>query len=89
VIGTCRVLVEGGLGMLGRMAVERGARRGGVGARLLGEAETAAREAGVRRIVLAAQVDAEVFYAAHDYATVGGRFLDAGIAHVRMEKALR
>ena len=29
VIGTCRVLVEDGVGKLGRMAVERGARRGG------------------------------------------------------------
>jgi ElaA protein len=89
VVGTCRVLVEGRLGKLGRMAVEQASRRDGVGARLLAEAEAAAQAAGVHRIVLAAQVDAERFYAAHGYATVGGRFVDAGIAHVRMEKALR
>ena len=89
VIGTCRMLVEGGLGKLGRMAVERGSRRGGIGARLLDEAEAAAGAAGARRVILAAQVEAEPFYASHGYYTVGGHFMDAGIEHVRMEKALR
>jgi len=73
VVGTCRVLVDDGIGKLGRMAVARGARRGGVGAQLLD----------------AAQVDAERFYSARGYHTVGGHFVDAGIEHVRMEKALR
>ena len=89
VIGTCRMLVEDGIGKLGRMAVARSARRGGIGARLLTEAEAAAGAAGVRRVILAAQVDAERFYSDHGYHTVGGHFMDAGIEHVRMEKALR
>jgi predicted GNAT family N-acyltransferase len=89
VIGTCRVLVEGGVAKLGRMAVERGARRGGVGARLLDAAEAAACGAGVRRVILAAQLYAEPFYAEHGYHPVGTHFEDAGIEHVRMEKALR
>jgi ElaA protein len=89
VIGTCRMLVENGVGKLGRMAVERDARRGGIGVRLLQAAEAAAADAGARRVILAAQVDAQRFYSAHGYHTVGGHFLDAGIEHVRMERALR
>jgi predicted GNAT family N-acyltransferase len=89
VIGTCRMLVEGGVGKLGRMAVARDARRGGIGARLLVAAEAAARAHRARRVILAAQVDAERFYAAHGYIAIGAHFEDAGIEHVRMEKALR
>jgi predicted GNAT family N-acyltransferase len=88
VIGTCRVLVEEAHAKLGRMAVDRGRRRAGVGALLLAEAERAAREAGARLVVLAAQTAAESFYAAHGYRAVGQPFDDAGIEHVRMEKAL-
>ena len=88
VIGTCRVLVESGAAKLGRMAVERSARRGGIGARLLFVAELQARAAGAQRVVLAAQVAAEPFYAAHGYRAVGAHFEEAGIEHVRMEKAV-
>jgi predicted GNAT family N-acyltransferase len=88
VIGTCRVLVEEGHAKLGRMAVDRGLRGGGVGALLLAEGERLAREAGARLVVLAAQTAAESFYAAHGYRAVGQPFEDAGIEHVRMEKAL-
>ena len=88
VIGTCRVLVESGAAKLGRMAVERSARRGGIGARLLFVAELQARAAGAQRVVLAAQVAAEPFYASHGYRAVGAHFEEAGIEHVRMEKAV-
>ena len=88
VIGTCRVLVESGTAMLGRMAVKRSARRGGIGGRLLFAAEEEARAAGAQRVILAAQVAAEPFYAAHGYRAVGAHFEEAGIEHVRMEKAL-
>jgi predicted GNAT family N-acyltransferase len=88
VVGTCRVLVEGGVARLGRMAVERSARRSGVGARLLATAEAAAREEGAWRVVLAAQRHAEPFYARHGYRAGGQPFDEAGIEHVRMEKAL-
>lgn len=88
VIGTCRVLVEGAHAKLGRMAVDRGLRRAGIGALLLAEAERLARDAGARLVVLAAQTYAEPFYAAHGYRAVGPPFQDAGIEHVRMDKAL-
>jgi predicted GNAT family N-acyltransferase len=88
VVGTCRVLVEGGVAKLGRMAVERSARRAGIGARLLQAGEVAAREEGARRVVLAAQRQAEPFYAHHGYRAGGQPFDEAGIEHIRMEKAL-
>jgi predicted GNAT family N-acyltransferase len=39
-------------------------------------------------VILAAQVTAEPFYAAHGYGPVGAHFEEAGIEHVRMEKPL-
>jgi predicted GNAT family N-acyltransferase len=88
VVGTCRLLVDGEVARIGRMAVARGERRGGVGRRLLEVGEEAAREHGARRVLLAAQVQAEPFYARHGYRAAGQPFEEAGIEHIRMEKAL-
>jgi predicted GNAT family N-acyltransferase len=89
VIATCRLReLKPGVWKLERMAVDRRLRRHGVGARLLAAAEHEAREGGAREMVLHAQRRAEDFYASHGYAAEGDTFLDAGIEHVRMTKAL-
>jgi predicted GNAT family N-acyltransferase len=89
VIATCRLRDLGdGEWKLERMVVDRGVRGSGVGARLLAGAEREARERGAREMILNAQLRAEGFYAAHGYAPEGDTFLDAGIEHVRMRKAL-
>jgi predicted GNAT family N-acyltransferase len=89
VIATCRVREIGaGRWKLERMAVEPRLRRLGVGARLLAGAEREAREQGAGEMVLNAQRGAEAFYAAHRYISEGDTFLEAGIEHVRMRKAL-
>jgi predicted GNAT family N-acyltransferase len=89
VVGTCRLLSEpDGTVRFGRLAVAAEARRRGIGAALLGAAEDEARAAGGRRIVLAAQTAARGLYEAAGYAVRGQPFDDAGIEHVRMEKAL-
>ncbi len=88
VVGTCRLLVDGEVARIGRMAVALHERRGGVGARLLEVGEAAGREQGARRVLLAAQVRAEPFYAQHGYRAAGQPFVEAGIEHIRMEKAL-
>ncbi|HEU4975333.1 MAG TPA: GNAT family N-acetyltransferase [Baekduia sp.] len=88
VVGTCRLLREGDLLRLGRMAVAREARRQGVASRLLEEAERAARDAGTRGITLHAQVDALPLYEQAGYTAYGERFLDAGIEHLAMDKPL-
>jgi predicted GNAT family N-acyltransferase len=87
-LGTCRVLVEDGVGRLGRMAVEPGARGRGIGAELLEEAERAAARAGATRMRLHAQTAAQSLYARAGYAQRGEVFVEEGIEHVTMERAL-
>jgi len=88
VIGTCRVLVEGEIGRLGRMAVEAGARGRGLGAAILAAAEQSARDAGARQMRLHAQRYIEDLYAATGYTPYGEPFVEEGIEHVAMEKPL-
>ena len=88
VIGTCRVLVEGEIGRLGRMAVEAGARGRGLGAAILAAAEQSARDAGARQMRLHAQRYIEDMYAAAGYRPYGEPFMDEGIEHVAMERPL-
>ena len=87
-VGTCRLLVDGGVARLGRMAVARPARGAGVGAELLRVAERAAREAGARRLLLHAQMPAVELYARGGFRVVGQPFVEEGIDHVSMEKVL-
>lgn len=88
VIGTCRVLVEGEIGRLGRMAVEAAARGRGLGAAILAAAEQSARDAGAREMRLHAQRYIEDMYAAAGYTPYGEPFVEEGIDHVAMEKQL-
>lgn len=88
VVGTCRVLIDGDRARIGRMAVERSLRERGVGAALLAAAERAARDRGANRALLHAQVRAEGFYAKAGYGAHAERFVEEGIEHVAMEKAL-
>ncbi len=87
-VGTCRLLAEGDVVKLGRLAVAAAHRRQGVAARLLAEGERWARERGSARIVLHAQSYARTLYAAAGYGAVGDTFMEAGIEHVRMERSL-
>jgi predicted GNAT family N-acyltransferase len=87
-IGTCRLVFDGPVARLGRMAVEPGWRGRGVGAALLGEAERCAREAGARRIDLHAQTPAISLYARSGFAERGEPFFEEGIQHVSMDKPL-
>lgn len=88
VVATCRLLHGGGVTKLGRMAVAREARRRGIAMRLLRAADAAARAHGSQRIVLHAQTEARALYAADGYDERGDVFFEAGIEHIRMEKAL-
>jgi predicted GNAT family N-acyltransferase len=88
VVGTCRVLIRGGVARLGRMAVEPHARGRGLGRQLLEEAERGALEAGATLVRLHAQAAAVSLYARGGYAEVGEPFVEEGIDHVTMERAL-
>jgi predicted GNAT family N-acyltransferase len=88
VIGTCRLVFDGDVARLGRMAVARRVRRSGVGAAMLAAAERSARDAGARRITLHAQTAVKELYSRHGFASRGKRFVEDGIEHVPMEKVL-
>lgn len=88
VLGTCRLLFEASVARFGRLSVAIPARGRGLGVALLEAAEREARAAGAERIELAARVDARGLYAARGYSERGEVFLDAGIDHITMEKAL-
>jgi predicted GNAT family N-acyltransferase len=87
-LGTCRVLLVGGTAQFSRLAVRADARRRGIATALLEEAETEARLAGGRRLVLHAQTYAKQLYERAGYRTRGSVFTEAGIEHVAMEKEL-
>ena len=88
VLGTCRLLFRGRIARLGRLAVEPGARRRGIGAGILAEAARASREAGAERIELHAQTYAMELYEREGYSSYGEEFIEEGIAHVAMRKRL-
>ena len=89
VIATCRLRDLGnGEWKLERMAVERRLRGRGVGSKLLAGAEREAGERGAAEMVLNSQSQAKPFYAARGYVAEGDTFIEAGIEHVRMRKAL-
>ncbi len=88
VIGTCRVLVDDGVGRLGRMAVESRSRGRGLGKEILAAAERSARDAGARLMRLHAQRYVEDMYSAAGYTPYGDAFVEEGIPHVSMEKRL-
>ena len=88
VVGTCRLLPVGSEVKLGRMAVAASHRGRGLAAELLVEADVRSRELRAERIALAAQLTAQSLYERAGYAPYGDVFLDAGIEHVMMGKAL-
>jgi predicted GNAT family N-acyltransferase len=88
-VGTGRLVrLEGGVGRVGRMAVDGKFRRHRIGELVLAALEARARAEGLREIELHAQCYVEGFYARHGYARAGEIFEEAGIEHVAMRKRL-
>ncbi|MFU8817628.1 MAG: GNAT family N-acetyltransferase, partial [Pseudomonadales bacterium] len=84
-LGCARLLPSG---QIGRMAVLREHRGGGLGTRLLQEAIEAAKRQGMPRVSLHAQIQAEGFYRKAGFLPLGEVFMEAGIPHREMELAL-
>ncbi|MCG8316543.1 MAG: GNAT family N-acetyltransferase [Pseudomonadales bacterium] len=85
-IGVARLLPSG---QIGRMCVLKPFRRSGIASLLLGAAEAAALNKGMSNVFLHAQCYISHFYAKHGYVCQGEEFMDAGIPHIEMLKALK
>ena len=89
IVGTCRLLLDGHVARLGRMAVSRDVRGQGVGGAAAGPRRTAwPPRTAPTRILLHAQVAARGVYDRAGYAPVSGVFVEEGIEHLTMEKHL-
>ncbi len=78
----------GGVGRIGRMAVDAARRRRGLGGKVLDALEGRARAEGLVELELHAQCYVEAFYAGRGYRRVGDVFEEAGIDHVVMRKRI-
>lgn len=77
-----------GLGRIGRMAVDRSLRGSGWGLRVLDALVHAARERGDRCVELHAQASARGFYERAGFAVTGEPYVEAGLPHLPMARAL-
>lgn len=84
VVATLRLIVGAEEGKVSRVAVARPWRRRGIASQMLALASVRARARGVRRLVLAAQLEAVALYEQAGYAVESEVFQEAGIAHVWM-----
>jgi putative N-acetyltransferase (TIGR04045 family) len=84
VIGTARLLVEGRVAKIGRVAVEREWRGHGIASRMLALTLDGAREHGCRRARLASQLEASELYRRAGFAVESDPFEEAGIQHIWM-----
>lgn len=87
-IGTARILIDGGTGKIGRVAVLAEARGKGFGRALILAALDALRSRGATRAKLGAQTHALGFYESLGFEAFGPEYLDAGIPHRDMVLAL-
>jgi predicted GNAT family N-acyltransferase len=84
-VATGRLLPDG---HIGRMAVSQSARNGGIGSAVLRALMDEARRRGHASAVLSAQIHAVPFYERHGYRRESAVYLEAGIEHVDMRRAL-
>lgn len=88
VIGTLRLLFDGDVVKVGRVAVERVSRGQGIAGRMLDIALQKARSRGARRARLASQVEVVALYEGAGFQVESDVFEEAGIPHVWMGRQL-
>lgn len=87
--GTCRVReVEKGVWKLERFAIRKPHRGMKLGSKLLEFVEAQARNNGIYRIIMNAQLSASEFYLKAGYIKSSEEFEEAGIPHIKMYKDL-
>jgi predicted GNAT family N-acyltransferase len=88
VIGTLRLLLDGRCAKVGRVAVERDWRNGGIASRMLELALAGARQRGCSEARLASQLQARSLYERAGFTVDSDVFDEAGIPHVWMGRPL-
>lgn len=88
VVGTVRLVSNGGSATVGRLAVTARVRGRGIGRKLMDHAEAEATSLGVAEIALHAQMSVVGFYERLGYVKEGDAFVEVGIPHVLMRKRL-
>lgn len=84
-VGCARLLDSG---LIGRVAVMPDARGAGLGRALMDALISTAESMHLSKVFLHAQQDAEGFYKKLEFISTGASFMEAGIKHLSMERAL-
>jgi predicted GNAT family N-acyltransferase len=87
-VGTGRLILDGHIAKIGRMAVQSSRRNQGIGKSILNALIQTAKEKGAQECILHAQTHAIAFYAKADFEPNGPIFDEAGIPHVEMRLIL-
>jgi predicted GNAT family N-acyltransferase len=87
-VGTGRLILDGHIAKIGRMAVQSSRRNQGIGKCILNALIQTAKEKGAQECILHAQTHAIAFYAKADFEPHGPIFDEAGIPHVEMRLML-
>jgi predicted GNAT family N-acyltransferase len=87
-VGTARMRVVDGVGKAERVAVLAAARGQHAGLAMMRQLEAEAARRQLPRVVLHAQASVIAWYAAQGYTGEGDRFVEAGIEHLTMWKAV-
>jgi predicted GNAT family N-acyltransferase len=85
-VGTARLLDDG---HFGRMAVLKTYRQLGIGRTIILTALDFAREAGMTKVYLHAQLPAQAFYESVGFVAYGDIFVDANMDHIAMEVTIQ
>jgi len=89
IAGTARMIAQGDIVRIGRLAVLKDHRGRGLGRKLMEFMIERCRGRPIRAISLGAQAHSIGFYEKLGFKAMGPVFLEAGIEHQRMELALR
>ncbi|WEV37166.1 GNAT family N-acetyltransferase [Lactobacillus sp. ESL0677] len=87
-LAVCRIFLEDGKWMLGRVAVAKAARGQKLGSKMMTQVHKYLKQHGVDRLYCHAQWQAKPFYDYLGYQVVGEPFTEAGIKHVMMSYEL-
>ena len=82
--GCIRMIIKGEQAKLGRLAVLKKYRGQGVGRLLCEKVVEEAKKAGLKKVVLGAQIQAREFYEKIGFIPEGDIFMEAGMEHIHM-----